>query len=146
MIGHNQVWISGNVGGSIKEGYTRDKSRACSFSVASESDGRGITWVRINAYGDLASECLGRLHRGSYCSLIGELMNRDGKHGEITEVRAKQVIFHESKETSVGKNKTDESKGCTSCGSDQVMLTEEKNSIPRCAGCGKPLPPKKASK
>ena len=32
-----------------------------------------------------------------------------------------------------------ESKGCGSCGDDRVMLTEERNDVPRCAGCGKSL-------
>lgn len=33
-----------------------------------------------------------------------------------------------------------ESSGCGSCGDKRVMLSEEKNSPPRCAGCGKPVP------
>lgn len=28
---------------------------------------------------------------------------------------------------------------CGSCGDEGVMLTEERNAPPRCAGCGKPL-------
>lgn len=32
---------------------------------------------------------------------------------------------------------------CTSCGDDRVALTEEKDSPPRCAGCGKVLPKEK---
>lgn len=31
-------------------------------------------------------------------------------------------------------------KGCKSCGDERVMLSEEKNSPPRCFGCGKPVP------
>ena len=30
-------------------------------------------------------------------------------------------------------------KGCESCGDTGVMLTEERDSPPRCAGCGKEL-------
>lgn len=26
---------------------------------------------------------------------------------------------------------------CDKCGSDSIMLTEEKNAIPKCGGCGK---------
>lgn len=38
------------------------------------------------------------------------------------------------------KTKKTEDKGCSTCGDDRgVMLTEEKDSEPRCAGCGKPL-------
>ena len=96
MLGHNQVWLSGNVGGNVKQGKTRDASLACSFSLASEANGRGTTWVRVNAYGDIALDCIDSLDKGAYCSVIGELMNREGRHGEITEVRAISVIIHEA--------------------------------------------------
>ena len=36
--------------------------------------------------------------------------------------------------------KTESEKGCSSCGDDRVMLTEEKDAPPRCGGCGKSLP------
>jgi len=29
---------------------------------------------------------------------------------------------------------------CSSCGDDKVALTEERDSPPRCAGCGKEMP------
>jgi hypothetical protein len=32
-----------------------------------------------------------------------------------------------------------ETDGCNSCGDERVMLTEERNAVPRCAGCGKAL-------
>lgn len=32
---------------------------------------------------------------------------------------------------------TESKKGCADCGNEEVMLTEEKYSEPRCAGCGK---------
>ncbi len=96
MLGHNQVWLSGNVGANVKRGKTRDESPACSFSLASETENRGTTWVRVNAYGDLAVDCMESLGKGAYCSVVGELMNRDGRHGEIMEVRAKDVIVHNS--------------------------------------------------
>lgn len=35
---------------------------------------------------------------------------------------------------------TNESKSAKcNCGCQEVMLTEEKNAVPRCAGCGKPV-------
>lgn len=37
------------------------------------------------------------------------------------------------------KTKETESKGCSSCGNEDVILTEERGSEPRCAGCGKSL-------
>ena len=33
----------------------------------------------------------------------------------------------------------DATDGCGSCGDERVMLTEERNAVPRCAGCGKPV-------
>lgn len=93
MRGFNQVWLSGNVGGKFVFGQTRDNNPACSFSVAAEDLSRGTTWVRVNVYGNLALKCQQKLGRGAYVSLVGELMNRDGKFGELTEVRAKDIHF-----------------------------------------------------
>lgn len=94
MRGHNLAIISGNVGANIVIGKTTTDSRsACSFAIASQNDKRRLTWVRINAYDKLAEYCSNKLHKGIYVSVVGELMNRDGKFGELTEVRAHQVIF-----------------------------------------------------
>jgi single-stranded DNA-binding protein len=93
MKGHNAVFISGNVGGNIVSGMTKDNSPASSFSVATEDTGRGTTWVRVNVYGSLALKCKQNITKGTYVSLIGELMNRNGIHGELTEVRARNILF-----------------------------------------------------
>jgi single-stranded DNA-binding protein len=94
MRGHNTVTISGNVGSSIVIGKTSTDGRsACSFALASQNDKRRLTWVRINAYDKLAEYCSKKLNKGIYVSVVGELMNRSGQHGELTEVRAHQVIF-----------------------------------------------------
>lgn len=93
MRGHNIVLVSGNVGGPIVAGQTRDNNPACSFSLAAEELGRGTTWVRINVYGALAQKCQQNVSKGLYVSIIGELMNRQGKHGELTEVRARDILF-----------------------------------------------------
>jgi single-stranded DNA-binding protein len=94
MRGHNIVTISGNVGSSIVIGKTASDGRsACSFALASQNDKRRLTWVRINAYDKLAEYCSKKLNKGIYVSVVGELMNRSGQHGELTEVRAHQVIF-----------------------------------------------------
>lgn len=93
MRGVNQVWLSGNVGGKIVTGVTRDGNPCCSFSVAAEDGQRSATWVRANVYGPLAVKVQNRLQKGMYVSIVGELMNRDGKFGELTEVRAKDVVF-----------------------------------------------------
>ncbi|HLG36939.1 MAG TPA: single-stranded DNA-binding protein [Nitrososphaera sp.] len=96
MKGINQVWVSGNVGAKIVSGVTRDNDPACSFSVAVDDRNRGVTWVRVNAYGGTASYCLERLRKGCYVSVVGELMNRDGKYGELIEVRGKDIVFIDS--------------------------------------------------
>lgn len=94
MRGHNVVMLSGNIGGNIVNGKTRDDRPAFSFGVASQNEKKRTTWVRVNSYDKLAEYCATTADKGLYVSVIGELMNRDGKYGELTEVRAHQVIFH----------------------------------------------------
>lgn len=97
MRGINKVIISGNVGGNIAFNQTPSGTDACSFQVASDrhtQTGMITAWVKINAYGEnLVRLCRGRLSKGQYVLVEGELMNRDGVHGELTEVRAREVIF-----------------------------------------------------
>jgi hypothetical protein len=93
MTGQNQVLISGYVESRVLTGTTGDGGEACSFSVASGDSGNKITHVRINAYGSLAEQCERESKLGSYCVIIGELMNRQGKFGKLTEIRAKKVEF-----------------------------------------------------
>jgi single-stranded DNA-binding protein len=93
MRGQNEVWISGNIGAKIVVSHTKDNREACSFSIASEGSKRRTTWVRINVYDQLAEYCKDKLSKGTYCLVVGELMNREGKYGELTEIRARDVIF-----------------------------------------------------
>lgn len=97
MRGVNKVVISGNVGDRITHGKTGSGVPACSFSVASDrKDGRDTitAWVRVNVYGEeLVRDCKERLEKGIYAIIDGELMNRDGKVGELTEVRARSIVF-----------------------------------------------------
>ena len=97
MRGTNVVVVSGNIGGKIVKGETKDNRSACSFSIASEGEKQRTTWVRINAYDRVADYCKDVMDKGVYCSVVGELMNRDGQFGELTEVRAKEVIFFKSR-------------------------------------------------
>jgi single-stranded DNA-binding protein len=57
--------------------------------------GENVTaYVKINIYSDaLVDICRTRLLKGVYVIVEGELMNREGVHGEVTEVRAKEIIF-----------------------------------------------------
>ena len=93
MRGHNQVWVSGYVGGKIVSGSTKDGNPAFSFMVFSEDSGKNETRVRINAYGPVAKQCDEEAVSDVYCTVIGELMNRSGQYGKITEIRAKKINF-----------------------------------------------------
>jgi len=106
MKGHNLVILSGNVSGHIVAGTTNDNEHAFSFSVSAEDGGRFGALVRVNVYGGLALKCKDRVSKGLYVSIIGELMNRRGKFGELTEVRAKDVLFFQN-----GPDKRDRNDG-----------------------------------
>lgn len=94
--GRNLVWLSGRVGGKMVSSQTRSGEAAFSFSL---SPGGGLR-VRINLYGELAQWCDEELEKGSFCQVVGELMNRSGKYGELTEVRAKDIFIHSEVEES----------------------------------------------
>lgn len=91
--GHNQVLISGYVEGRVLSGTTGDGGEACSFLVASSDLGQKVTRVRVNAYGSIAAQCEQENRMDAYCVITGELMNRPGKYGKLTEIRAKKVEF-----------------------------------------------------
>jgi len=92
-MGTNQVLISGTVESRVLPGNTRDGGDACSFSVVSGDSGQKTTRVRVNAYGSVAQQCEKESRIGAYCVITGELMNRPGKFGKLTEIRAKKVEF-----------------------------------------------------
>jgi len=108
MRGVNRVVISGNVTGAIQEGRTNSGVPTCTFVLASDrytKDSIVTAWVKINVYGKpLVDVCEPRLRKGRYVLVEGELMNRDGRTAELTEVRAKEVIFptHEAEQESEG--------------------------------------------
>lgn len=93
MTGQNQVLLSGYVESRVLAGKTGDGGEACSFTVASGDSGQKTTHVRINAYGLIAEQCEKESKPGAYCVIFGELMNRPGKFGKLTEIRAKKVEF-----------------------------------------------------
>jgi single-stranded DNA-binding protein len=92
----NRVLISGNVARLTFADLPGGKS-CCTFTLASDRHAREqviTAFVKINVYGNgLVRSCRTRLHKGGYVFVEGELMNRDGRHGELTEVRAQKVIF-----------------------------------------------------
>jgi len=96
----NVVAISGNVSARIEFSSTGKGSPVCTFQMASDRRTRDTTitaWVKVNAYGEgLVGACRRRLTKGTYVVVEGELMNRDGRLGELLEVRARRIDFPES--------------------------------------------------
>lgn len=104
MRGINRVLVSGGVTNRIEYGSTGSGSPVCSFTVATSrpgSQGAIVTsFVKINAYSPgLVDVCRARLCTGAYVIVEGELMNRDGRLGELTEVRARDLVFINSDTT-----------------------------------------------
>ena len=99
MRGINRVIVSGNVSDSARYHTTGSGAKCATFKLASDrrggKPGETITaWVKINIYSEaLVDICSVRLKKGCYVIVEGELMNREGAQGEITEVRAKEIIF-----------------------------------------------------
>ena len=92
----NHVSISGNVG-KVTFATMGNGDPVCTFHLASDRRARDKTitaWVKINVYSKaLVEVCKNRLRTGIEIAVSGELMNREGKLGELTEVRARQIIF-----------------------------------------------------
>lgn len=93
----NKVLVSGRVSGKIAFKKTNNGSSACSFPMTSVRQGMGgsvLARTKINCYGEgLVDVCKARLEEGLYVLIEGELMNREGQFGELTEVRAKEIVF-----------------------------------------------------
>lgn len=97
MKGINKVVVSGNVTGDIAFAKTRSGVEVCSFVMCSErtsSKGAHKAYPKINVYlENLVALCRNRLSKGCYVIVEGELMNRDGRSEELTEVRARDIVF-----------------------------------------------------
>jgi single stranded DNA-binding protein len=96
--GLNHVVLAGNVSGSISFGNLPNGAAVVSFLLASDratpGGGAVTAWVKVNVYREgLVNICDQRLEKGAYVLVEGELMNRDGVHGQLTEVRAREIIF-----------------------------------------------------
>lgn len=98
MRGINRVVLSGVLSSPLDYATTGAESEVCSFMLESSRPGaHGATvtsFVKINAYSSgLVGVCRAMLHQGAYVIVEGELMNRGGRYGERTEVRARDIIF-----------------------------------------------------
>jgi len=93
----NFVFLSGNASSKIEYAQTGNGAPVCTFQMAADRVARDRTitvWVKVNAYGQgLVDLCRQRLGRGVTVMVEGELMNRDGQMGELTEVRARRLDF-----------------------------------------------------
>lgn len=97
MRGINK-WIgSGNVSRDINYGELPRGDAVLSFMMASDRHTNGATitaWVKVNVYQEsLIEQCRVHLKARGYVLVEGELMNRDGRHGKLLEVRAKEIVF-----------------------------------------------------
>ena len=102
MRGVNKVWISGNLCSDGLFNTLKDGREVCSFKVASErrnGPDKVLAVIRVNVYNEnLTRICKKFVRKGGYVQVEGELMNRPGKYEELTEVRAKEVIFVDKEE------------------------------------------------
>lgn len=104
--GLNRVIISGNCSDSARYHTTNSGTKCASFRLASDRRGTKpgelvTAWIKINVYTEpLVAICMTRLIKGCYVIIEGELMNREGPHGEVTEVRAREIIFTDHPEES----------------------------------------------
>lgn len=94
----NHTTVSGEVLDRIMFASTSAGVPACGFMLAVTSyrpnKRKMSTRVKINVYGDgLVELCKSHLVKGLYLVVEGELMNREGQYGDLTEVRALQLIF-----------------------------------------------------
>lgn len=97
MRGINRVLIAGHVADRIVFAQTNHGADVCSFFIASERPTtRGLltATIKINVYVEsLVATCRGKLEKGCYVLVEGELMNRDSPAGRTTEVRAWELSF-----------------------------------------------------
>lgn len=109
MKGLNKVFLSGLVLDSANYGHVGNGSEACTFRVVSDrhgSNGVVSACVKINVYVEgLIRICKLKLFKGTYVLVEGELMNREGQHGDLLEVRAREIYFppRATDETTGGK-------------------------------------------
>lgn len=98
-LGINKVLFSGAVIDGARFHETSGGTKCATFKLSSDRrgaiPGEVVTaWVKVNIYSEpLVAICRTRVTRGAYVIVEGELMNRGSAQGEVTEVRAKELIF-----------------------------------------------------
>ena len=97
MRGLNRVLFAGHVTDRITFAQTYQGADVCTFVLVSERTTARATLtasVKVNVYIEaLVEACRGKLAKGCYVLVEGELMNRDSPAGRATEVRAWELSF-----------------------------------------------------
>ena len=98
MRGFNKTLLAGNVSREIHYGTLPSGGSVLSFTMACDrraGEGGTVTaWVKVNVYIEaLIKTCRRMLNCGGYVIVEGELMNREGRYEQLTEVRAREIIF-----------------------------------------------------
>lgn len=97
----NYVSISGNIG-KVEFAVTHSGNPVCNFQIASDRRSKESTvtaWAKVNVYSkSLVEVCRIKLRKGLWVLVEGELMNREGKLGELTEIRARKLLFGNERE------------------------------------------------
>lgn len=97
MRGLNRVLFAGHATDRIIFAKTGQGAPVCTFVLVSErSSTRGAVsaTAKVNVYVEsLVEACRGKLEKGCYVLVEGELMNRDSPSGRATEVRAWELSF-----------------------------------------------------
>jgi single-stranded DNA-binding protein len=94
----NLVVLQGTVAGRIEFSETGNGSAVCTFEMVVKRPAKDTVVSakpKINVYGDgLVETCRRELSKGRLVTVQGELMTREGRIGDLTEVRARTITFH----------------------------------------------------
>ena len=103
----NKCFISGRLGAEPETRYLPSGDAVCNFRVAcgwKTKDKEGTEWVSVSVFGKLALVCAKYLTKGSRVLVVGKWQTRswekDGEKRYSTELKADEVHFLDSKNTS----------------------------------------------
>lgn len=101
----NQCQFIGRLGKDVEIRYAPDGAEIASFSLAcgwKTSNKEGVEWVRVTAFGKLASICGTYLKKGKQVFIQGRMQTReyekDGSKRYVTEIIADQMQMLGSKD------------------------------------------------
>ena len=119
---YQKTIIIGRLGAEPSMRYTPDGKPVCSFSVATGrnwTDANGVkkektVWFRVSVWNKMGEACQTYLHKGSLCSVDGELSEpnvyqaKSGEWKSSLELTARGVTFLGSKGESVADETVEE--------------------------------------